>query len=73
MCVHLCWRRSGTRACNGKGKYSYVTGRKLQSDIQKLPTDLQQEVVDSVEFLLTKVDRNAARQEESEWSHAGLE
>lgn len=46
---------------------------KLQSDIQKLPADLQQEVVDFVEFLLTKVDRNAARYEEVEWSHAGLE
>lgn len=50
-----------------------VLVEKLQSDIQKLPTDLQQEVVDFVEFLLTKVDRNAARQEESEWSRAGLE
>jgi len=46
---------------------------KLQSDVQKLPVDLQQEVVDFVEFLLTKVDRNAARHEEVEWSHVGLE
>lgn len=46
---------------------------KLQSDIQKLPTDLQQEVVDFVEFLLTKVERTPARHEEVEWSHAGLE
>lgn len=46
---------------------------KLQSDIQKLPTDLQQEVVDFVEFLLTKVERNTARHEEVEWSRAGLE
>jgi hypothetical protein len=46
---------------------------KLQSDIQKLPTDLQQEVVDFVEFLLTKVERNAARHEDLDWSHTGLE
>lgn len=46
---------------------------KLQSDIQKLPTDLQQEVVDFVEFLLTKVEQNTARHEEVEWSRSGLE
>jgi hypothetical protein len=49
-----------------------LLAEKLQSDIQKLPTDLQQEVVDFVEFLLTKVERNAVRYEEVEWSHAGL-
>lgn len=45
---------------------------KLESDLQKLPIDLQQEVMDFVEFLLTKVEQNAARQEEVEWSRAGL-
>lgn len=46
---------------------------KLQSDVQKLPADLQQEVMDFVEFLLTKVERNTARNEAIEWSEAGLE
>jgi hypothetical protein len=45
---------------------------KLESDLQKLPNDLQQEVMDFVEFLLTRVEQNAARQEEVEWSRAGL-
>lgn len=49
-----------------------LLAEKLQSDIQKLPADLQQEVVDFVEFLLAKADPNAARQEEVEWSRAGL-
>ena len=45
---------------------------KLQSDVQKLPVDLQQEVMDFVEFLLSRIEYNAARQEEVEWSRAGL-
>ncbi len=45
---------------------------KLQSDVQKLPVDLQQEVMDFVEFLLSRIEHNAARQEEVEWSRAGL-
>lgn len=45
---------------------------KLQSDVQRLPVDLQQEVMDFVEFLLSRIEHNAARQEEVEWSRAGL-
>ena len=45
---------------------------KLQSDVQKLPVDLQQEVMDFVEFLLSRIEHNAARQEEVEWSRVGL-
>jgi hypothetical protein len=45
---------------------------KLQSDVLKLPVDLQQEVMDFVEFLLAKAEEKAARQEEVEWSRAGL-
>jgi hypothetical protein len=45
---------------------------KLQSDVQKLPVDLQQEVMDFVEFPLSRIEQNAARQEEVEWSRAGL-
>ncbi len=39
---------------------------KLQSDVQKLPANLQQEVADFVEFLLAKVEQNSESQEESE-------
>ena len=45
---------------------------KLQSDVLKLPVDLQQEVMDFVEFLLAKAEEKAARQEEVEWSWAAL-
>lgn len=45
---------------------------KLQSDVQKLPVDLQQEVMDFVEFLLSRIEQNVTRQEEVEWSRAGL-
>lgn len=45
---------------------------KLQEDVRKLPENLQQEVLDFVEFLLYKLDEDAARREETEWSHAAL-
>jgi len=45
---------------------------KLQVDVQKLPGDLQQEVLNFVEFLLAKSDQDSARQEEIEWSDAAL-
>jgi hypothetical protein len=45
---------------------------KLQSDMQKLPKDRQQEVLDFVEFLLAKSEQDAARQEEVEWSNTAL-
>lgn len=45
---------------------------KLQSDVQKLPANLQQEVADFVEFLLAKVEQNSVRQEESEWYQASI-
>ena len=45
---------------------------KQQSEVQKLPVDLQQEVIDFVEFLLARAEHNAARQEEVEWSRVGL-
>ena len=46
--------------------------KKLHSDVQKLPANLQQEVADFVEFLLAKVEQNSARQEESEWYQASI-
>ena len=45
---------------------------KLQSDVQKLPVDLQHEVIDFVEFLPARVEQSTERQEEVEWSRAGL-
>jgi hypothetical protein len=45
---------------------------KIQSNLQRLPASLQQEVLDFVEFLLTKAELTASRQEEVEWSRAAL-
>jgi hypothetical protein len=45
---------------------------RLQSDVQKLPVDQQQEVMDFVEFLLSRIEQSSARQEESEWSQASI-
>jgi hypothetical protein len=45
---------------------------KIQYDLQRLPTSLQEEVLDFVEFLLIKVERSASRQEEVDWSRAAL-
>jgi hypothetical protein len=45
---------------------------KIHEDAQKLPALQQQEVLDFIQFLLSKADRNAARQEELEWSRAAL-
>ena len=44
-----------------------VLSEKIKEYIQKLPEAFQQEVLDYLEFLLTKTDR-----EEKEWSHASL-
>lgn len=45
---------------------------KLQSDVQRLPEQRQQEVLNFVEFLLAKSEQDAARQEEIEWSSEAL-
>lgn len=45
---------------------------KIQAGVQKLPTAYQAEVLDFVEYLLTKATRGAPEPEESLWSDLSL-
>lgn len=45
---------------------------RIQQHIQELPASFQAEVLDFVEYLLTKADREALRQEEQAWSGQSL-
>ena len=45
---------------------------KIQQQIHKLPTALQAETLDFVEYLLAKTERETERQEEDEWSNLSL-
>ena len=45
---------------------------KIQAGVQKLPTAYQAEVLDFVEYLLTKAIRGTRDQEESLWSDLSL-
>ena len=45
---------------------------KINERVQQLPKRTQAEVLDFVEFLLAKAERQQARQEEQEWSRQSL-
>jgi hypothetical protein len=45
---------------------------RIQQYVQRLPQRLQAEVLDFVEYLLTKVEREAAQPEEMDWSPLSL-
>ena len=45
---------------------------KIQAGVQQLPTAYQAEVLDFVEYLLTKTTRGARDHEESRWSDVSL-
>jgi hypothetical protein len=49
-----------------------VIAERIQQYIQKLPVSFQAEALDFVEYLLTKADHEALRQEEMAWSDASL-
>lgn len=44
----------------------------IQQYVQKLPRPLQAEVLDFVEYLLSKVERETAQQDETDWSGLSL-
>ena len=44
-----------------------VLTEKIQQYIQKLPTSFQSEVLDYVEYLLAKAERETSRREEKAW------
>ncbi len=45
---------------------------KIQQQVQKLPTALQAEALDFVEYLLAKTEQETGRQEDDEWSDLSL-
>jgi hypothetical protein len=49
-----------------------MESEKIQQYVQRLPASYQAQVLDFVEFLLAKVERERTRQEESAWSDLSL-
>ncbi len=46
---------------------------KIQERVRALPPSLQEEVLDFVEYLLSKTEREAIQRERKEWSALSLE
>jgi hypothetical protein len=49
-----------------------MLSKKIQEYIQKLPASFQSEVLDYIEYLLAKAEREASRSEEKTWSDLSL-
>lgn len=49
-----------------------MEAEKIQQYVQRLPESYQAQVLDFVEFLLTKAERDEVRQEELAWSDLSL-
>ena len=49
-----------------------VITEKIQKYIQRLPTSLQSEVLDYVEYLLAKTENETSRHDEKAWSGLSL-
>jgi hypothetical protein len=49
-----------------------VLAEKIQQYVERLPAAFQTEVLDFVEYLLTKAEREAVRREERVWSGLSL-
>ncbi|MBI5651655.1 MAG: DUF2281 domain-containing protein [Chloroflexi bacterium] len=49
-----------------------IAPEKIQQSIQKLPQPLQAEVLDFVEYLLSKVERESAQQDDADWFSLSL-
>ena len=49
-----------------------VIAERIQQYVQRLPTSFQVEVLDFVEYLLAKAEREAVRQEKEAWSNLSL-
>jgi Protein of unknown function (DUF2281) len=44
----------------------------IQGSVQKLPTDMKAEVLDFVEYLLAKIERETVRPDEANWGELSL-
>ena len=49
-----------------------VITEKIQKYIERLPVSLQSEVLNYVEYLLTKAEHETSRQEEKAWANLSL-
>lgn len=49
-----------------------AVAQQIQESVQRLPTAFQAEVLDFVEYLLAKAEREALREEEQEWANFSL-
>jgi len=49
-----------------------IVAERIHQYVQKLPEPLQAEVLDFVEYLLLKVERETAQQDELAWSNLSL-
>lgn len=49
-----------------------AVAKQIQESVQRLPTAFQAEVLDFVEYLLAKAEREALREEEQEWANFSL-
>jgi hypothetical protein len=49
-----------------------LLSERIQQYVQRLPPSFQAQVLDFVEYLETKAEREAARQEDREWSGLSL-
>jgi hypothetical protein len=49
-----------------------IITERIHQYVQKLPESLQAEVLDFVEYLLLKVERETGQQDELLWSHLSL-
>jgi len=49
-----------------------IITEKIQEYVQRLPAPLQSEVLDFVEYLLSKAERGTARRESETWSNLSL-
>ncbi len=49
-----------------------LVSEKIQKNVQRLPEVFQVQVLDFVEYLLTKSERETARQDDLDWSDLSL-
>lgn len=50
-----------------------MVAEKIYENVQRLPEPLQPEVLDFVEYLLLKAQRDSSSEDESEWSRLPLD
>ncbi|MEW6607425.1 MAG: DUF2281 domain-containing protein [bacterium] len=49
-----------------------MIAERIQEDVQRLPNFLQAEVLDFIEYLLLKAERETLRHEEKKWATSSL-